>query len=79
MDVDASVVYGDLAPAGLPAEAEDDTDEDLSPSGRPACSNNYAVSPRELTRLLRKLQVCVALWCSFICFPLVVDSSSYLP
>ncbi|KAG0504518.1 hypothetical protein KC19_4G196200 [Ceratodon purpureus] len=56
MDVDASVVYGDLAPAGLPAEAEDDTDEDLSPSGRPACSNNYAVSPRELTRLLRKLQ-----------------------
>jgi hypothetical protein len=61
MDMDASVVYGDLAPAGLPGEVEEDTDEDLSPSGRPSCSNNFAVSPRELTRLLRKLQVCAVL------------------
>ncbi|KAG0620219.1 hypothetical protein M758_4G198900 [Ceratodon purpureus] len=56
LDMDASVVYGDLAPTGLPAGVEEDTDEDLSPPGRPACLNNYAVSPRELTRLLRKLQ-----------------------
>jgi hypothetical protein len=61
LDMDASVVYGDLAPAGLPARRGEDTDEDLSPPGRPACLNNYAVSPRELTRLLRKLQVCAVL------------------
>lgn len=61
LDLDASVVYGDLAPTGLPAGVEEDTDEDLSPSGRPAPLNHYAVSPRELTRLLRKLQVCAVL------------------
>ncbi|XP_073389762.1 uncharacterized protein [Physcomitrium patens] len=51
-----SVVHGDLAPTGLPARVEESSDEDLSPPAQPACLNNYAVSPRELTRLLHKLQ-----------------------
>lgn len=51
-----SVVHGDLAPTGLPARIEEDSDEDLSPPTQAACLNNCAVSPRELTRLLRKLQ-----------------------
>lgn len=57
MDGVASVVYGDLEPTGLPAGVEEDSDDDLSALAQPACLNNYAVSPRELTRLLRKLQV----------------------
>lgn len=57
MDGVASVLYGDLAPAGLPAGLEEDSDGDPSGPAQPACLNNYAVSPRELTRLLRKLQV----------------------
>ncbi|XP_073389128.1 uncharacterized protein [Physcomitrium patens] len=56
MDGVASVVYGDLEPTGLPAGVEEDSDDDLSALAQPACLNNYAVSPRELTRLLRKLQ-----------------------
>lgn len=56
MDGVASVLYGDLAPAGLPAGLEEDSDGDPSGPAQPACLNNYAVSPRELTRLLRKLQ-----------------------
>jgi len=56
LDMDASVVYGDLEPAGLPAGGGDDSNEDQTPPAQPASLNNYAVSPRELTRLLRKLQ-----------------------
>lgn len=57
MDGVASVVYGDLAPTGLPAKVDEDSEDDSAPA-QPACLNNYAVSPRQLTRLLRKLQVC---------------------
>lgn len=73
MEMDASVVYGDVALAGLPAEVAEDTDEYLSPSGRLVCSNNYAVSPRELTRLLRKLQVCAVL-CGVVSFLFISGS-----
>lgn len=54
----ASVVHGDLTVTGLPAWVEEESeDDDYSAPAEPACVNNYAVSPRELTRLLRKLQV----------------------
>lgn len=63
MDGVASVVYGDLAPTGLPAKVDEDSDDNSAPA-QPACLNNYAVSPRQLTRLLRKLQVCL-IYCTF--------------
>ncbi len=52
----------DLALTGLPAHIEeesddDDDDDDYSAPAEPVYMNNYAVSPRELTRLLHKLQV----------------------
>jgi hypothetical protein len=51
----------DLALTGLPAhieeESDDDDDDDYSAPAEPVYMNNYAVSPRELTRLLHKLQV----------------------
>jgi hypothetical protein len=50
----------DLALTGLPAhieeESDDDNDDDYSAPAEPVYMNNYAVSPRELTRLLHKLQ-----------------------
>jgi len=52
----------DLALTGLPAHIEeesdddDDDDDDYSAPAEPVYMNNYAVSPRELTRLLHKLQ-----------------------
>jgi hypothetical protein len=58
MDGVASVVYGDLKVAGLPARLEESSeDDDYSVPAQPACLNNYAVSPRLLARLLRKVQV----------------------
>lgn len=55
LDGVAHVVHGDLNVKGLPANEDSDGDDNSAPEV--ACINNYAVSPRELTRLLRKLQV----------------------
>jgi len=55
MDGVAALVHGDLNAVGLPAQLDSYGDD--SSASEVACINSDAVSPRELTRLLLKLQV----------------------
>ncbi len=54
MDGVAALVHGDLNAVGLPAQLDSYGDD--SSASEVACINSDAVSPRELTRLLLKLQ-----------------------